>query len=342
MTRDHLRTGRAKTAVSLAALGLAALALASCGGGDDDGDPAKGESSGQSFEAVVADAQRVDTKSFPPSDGKTLQQLSSKVLGVNLGLATSIYTPGRNRIAFGILDEKKAFVYGPTVLYLSRNPSSGQVIGPIAAPADPLLVKPAFRSQGAAQATDDIAAIYDAEIDLPRTGRWFVLALSRNRGKTYGAATQIDVKKSDPTPARGQRAPLPATDTLASSGGDIKGIDTRVPPDDMHSKSLKQVAGKKPVAVVFATPQLCETRVCGPVVDIAAQMKAKYGDRMEFIHQEVYVDNNIKKGLRAPLEAYKLTTEPWLFTIDRRGRVAARLQGSFGTEGFERAIKAAL
>ena len=177
---------------------------------------------------------------------------------------------------------------------------------------------------------------------MPETGRWFVLTLSRNRGKTYGAASQIDVKKSDPTPARGQRAPVPTTNTLANSSGDIKAIDTRVPPDDMHGKDLKQVAGRKPVALLFATPQLCQTRVCGPVVDIAAQMKAKYGDRMEFIHQEVYKDNNAKKGLRPPLKAYKLTTEPWLFTIDRRGRVAARLQGSFGTKGFERAIQAAL
>lgn len=31
-----------------------------------------------------------------------------------------------------------------------------------------------------------------------------------------------------------------------------------------------------------------------------------------------------------------------IFTIDRRGRVAARLQGSFGTRAFERAIEAAL
>ena len=334
-------TRRARYPAGLGLL-LTTLVLASCGGDDKGDDGAKQGSQGGSFEAVIADAQRVDANSFPSAKGKTFQEMVDGVGAVNLGLATSIYTPGRNRLAFGVIDQKKQFVYGPTVVYLTRDPSKGRVIGPIAAPADPLLVKPAFRSQGAAQATDDVAAIYDAEIDLPQTGRWFVLALSRNRGKTYGAASQIDVKKADPTPARGQRAPVPTTDTLANTSGGIKSIDTRVPPDDMHDKNLKDVAGKKPVAVVFATPQLCETRVCGPVVDIAAQMKAKYGNRMDFIHQEVYKDNNIKKGLRPPLEAYRLTTEPWLFTIDRRGRVAARLQGSFGTTGFERAIKAAL
>ena len=37
-----------------------------------------------------------------------------------------------------------------------------------------------------------------------------------------------------------------------------------------------------------------------------------------------------------------LHSEPWLFTVDRRGRVAARLEGSFGFTAFERAIRAAL
>jgi len=82
--------------------------------------------------------------------------------------------------------------------------------------------------------------------------------------------------------------------------------------------------------------------VCGPVVDIAEQLRRSYGDRMAFIHQEVYNDNVVEKGLRPPLQTFHLRTEPWLFTIDRDGRVAARLEGSFGTEAFEEAVKAAL
>lgn len=57
---------------------------------------------------------------------------------------------------------------------------------------------------------------------------------------------------------------------------------------------------------------------------------------------EVYVDNQLNKGLRKPLKEFGLQTEPWLFTFDRDGRVAARLQGSFGIRAFEQAVKAAL
>ena len=110
----------------------------------------------------------------------------------------------------------------------------------------------------------------------------------------------------------------------------------------MHKTSLDDVAGKKPVALLFATPALCQSRVCGPVVDIEAQLQSEYGDRMEFIHQEVYVDNQPDKGLRAPLKAFNLETEPWLFVLDGEGRVAARLEGSFGVEEFRKAVEAGL
>ena len=39
------------------------------------------------------------------------------------------------------------------------------------------------------------------------------------------------------------------------------------------------------------------------------------------------MDNDLEKGLRPPLRAFELQTEPWLFTVDARGWVAARLEG---------------
>jgi hypothetical protein len=102
------------------------------------------------------------------------------------------------------------------------------------------------------------------------------------------------------------------------------------------------VIGKKPVALVFATPQLCQSRVCGPVVDVAIQLEAQYRDRVTFIHEEVYVGNDLKKGYRPELRVFHLQTEPWLFTFNRQGRIAARLEGSFGVNAFKRALDAAL
>jgi hypothetical protein len=63
---------------------------------------------------------------------------------------------------------------------------------------------------------------------------------------------------------------------------------------------------------------------------------------MAFIHQEVYNDNKVNKGLRPQLLAFHLQTEPWFFTFDRSGRVAARLEGSFGLHAMAQAIEASL
>jgi len=78
------------------------------------------------------------------------------------------------------------------------------------------------------------------------------------------------------------------------------------------------------------------------VTDIAVSLQHRFGNRITFIHQEVYVDNQPSKGLRPQLKAFGLQTEPWLFTIDRHGRIAARLEGSFGVNAFTAALQAAL
>ena len=47
----------------------------------------------------------------------------------------------------------------------------------------------------------------------------------------------------------GQRPPAIATDTSASVGGNTSLLTTRVPPDDMHAVSFKDVLGKRPIAL---------------------------------------------------------------------------------------------
>jgi hypothetical protein len=119
-------------------------------------------------------------------------------------------------------------------------------------------------------------------------------------------------------------------------------VTTRTPPEQMHSVSFGQVLGQRPVALLFSTPELCTSRVCGPVTDIAVDLQSQFGSRITFIHQEVYVDNKPNLGLRPQLKAFHLQTEPWLFTVNRRGIIAARLEGAFGVNEVRQALQAAL
>ena len=134
-------------------------------------------------------------------------------------------------------------------------------------------------------------------------------------------------------------APRVHTQTLTDVGGNAKAIDTRVPPAlDMLKDDLYDVLGKKPVVLVFATPQLCQSRVCGPVVDVAEQVKSETKADVSFIHNEVYVDNNPNKGLRPQLTAYGLQTEPWIFVIDRTGKVVQRFEGAVSVDELKAAV----
>ena len=65
-------------------------------------------------------------------------------------------------------------------------------------------------------------------------------------------------------------------------------------------------------------------------------------DQAEFIHMEIYRDNDVNKGFRPQVAAWRLPTEPWVFTIDKTGKVAARLEGAFSARELEAAIQKAL
>ena len=89
--------------------------------------------------------------------------------------------------------------------------------------------------------------------------------------------------------------------------------------------------GKEPIVLLFATPQFCQSRVCGPVVDVAEQAKHEFGDEARFIHMEIYNDNDPSKGVRPQVRAFHLPTEPWLFDDQpRRRRHAPRSRAPSG------------
>jgi hypothetical protein len=325
----------------------ALLPAAGCGdGGGSSKDAVSQVPTKGGLQDRVRAAQQVQASAFPSASGKTLQQVAEEVKGggqVDAGLASSVFTVGQSRFAFGVIDKQGQFVYGPTAVYVAPAPNK-PAKGPFPAPADVLLTQPRYRSEQAASESDPFAAVYEANVRFDRKGPHAVLVVTKDGDHFVAAPSQVNVttKKADTIPEVGDTPPKVATDTLASVKGNEKLLDTRVPPSDMHDESFDRVLGKKPVALLFSTPQLCQSRVCGPVTDVAEQLKAKYGDKIEFIHQEVYADNDPNKGLRPPLQAFHLRTEPWLFVVNAQGRITARLEGSFGIRAFENALKTAL
>lgn len=341
------------SALALCAVGL--IAVAGCGSSTTSSTASTSSAAATTSDAATTQsapilppavaelpaAEHPSTSQFPAADGRSLNQLASLAKSnVQLGAATGTFTPGVRRFAFALTTGSGAFVYAPTAVYIATS-SGAPAQGPFLAPADPLAVAPQFRSK---QNTGPggIQAIYAARVDVARAGTYSTLSLTRTTHGLIGATGEIAVAASSPIPNVGERPPDIATDTPASVHGDLALLTTRIPPDDMHAVSLHQVLGKRPVALLFSTPQLCISRVCGPVTDIAVELEQQFRNRITFIHEEVYVDNNPTKGIRPQLKAFHLETEPWLFTINREGVIAARLEGSIGVNEFRQALEAAL
>ena len=305
------------------------VGIAGCGGDD----------SGDSADSPPEPAKAAD---FPKAAGKTVAQLRKEASGAGPVLAPtqSQLTPGQNRYGFALFDRSRTQIADvPVALYVA--PLGGKVTGPVPAKWQSLKVQAQFQSRSTADDPDAAKAIYAAKLDFPKTGRYQVLAIARLDGRLVSSLVQADVTDGGKVPAVGEKAPVIDTPTVASAGGDVKKIDTRLPPSDLHGKNFRDVVGKKPVVLLFATPALCQTRVCGPVVDVAEQVKAKKGKDVEFIQMEIFRDNDVKKGYRPQVRTYNLPTEPWVFAIDRNGRVAARIEGPYSAAELERAVDAA-
>ena len=182
---------------------------------------------------------------------------------------------------------------------------------------------------------------YVSDMRFQRPGEWRILAvIKRDDGTVASLLPSIEVGDYARIPDVGERPPRIHTPT-ASDVGNLGEIDTRIPHDTMHADDLFDVLGERPTVLLFATPALCQSRVCGPMVDIAEQVHSENPDDVAFIHVEVYNDNDPNKGIRPELRAYGLHTEPWLFVMDGSGRVSTRIEGAFSVGDLEAAVEKA-
>jgi len=316
----------------LPALVAVATALLSGCGSDEGG---KAPAPPQPAAAQPAD--------FPSAKGKTLTQLTKGVgKGVVLKIATlNSQSVGRNRFSFALVDtaDKQLDISG--VALYTASADGKRVEGPWVAHKESLDVAAPYRSQLTA---DDLAAgdtFYVANLSFKTPGKHRVIGVARLDGRLVVADSPIAVPvglKNGP-PKVGDMAIRVHTQTAADVGGNLKQITTRVPPaSNLLKTDFADVMGKKPVVLLFATPALCQSRTCGPVVDIAEEVRAKYGGGVTFIQNEIYNDNNPSKGTRSQVKSWRLPSEPWAFVVDRHGRISTRFESVFSAGELARAV----
>jgi hypothetical protein len=231
-------------------------------------------------------------------------------------------SPKPQRFAFA-LDAKEGFASGAPVRVALAPPGS-----------TPTHFVPAVVHGAGLPAHRGVYAI-DATLDRP--GIWHGI-LDYEGDKTPFV---FQVPKQHVSPVAGDPAPRAASPTTAHTLG-VNPICTRVPACPLHTQSLADVIGKgRPVAVMFATPARCTSRYCGPVLDMMLTLLPPFRDHIDFLHVEIY-RNNETSDLISTVDAWgPLTGEPWLFGVDGSGVVRSRLDGAFD-ESEMRALLAGL
>jgi hypothetical protein len=287
---------------------------------------------------------------FPSATGKSLAELRASLPpgGPVLAPTVSRLVAGKTRLGFGLFTTSRAQIADATAAVYVAPAGGGRAEGPFVAHYQSLAVKPAFLSRTTADDPNAAKTLYVADVPFKKPGRYEVLGMARLDDRLVAATSAMPrvvvvPRKVDPVPNVGDTPPAIHTPTESDAAGNEASIDTRVPTaPDLHQVDFADDLGKKPIILIFATPLLCQSRVCGPVVDLVLQLQDKYRDQADFIHQEIYNDNQVNKGYRPQVGAFHLPSEPWLFAIDRHGKVAARIEGAFSAEELDAAIKKAL
>ena len=306
---------------------------------------------------------------FPSAKGKTLAEVLESADGPSelvVSPAAMVFYKGENRYPFGVFQRDRTQVPDAKVaLYFAKVPPASKgnkpqkaesegkaarataemkaleqpAVGPFPSAIESLATQPAFRAKTTSDDPDAASVVYTTDVDFPSEGEWRIVALIKEGDKT--AATLLPsavVGEFTKVPQVGQKAPLIHTPTPASVGGDLSKITTRIPPDTQNRVDYADALGKEPILLLFATPQFCQSRVCGPVVDVAEQVKQLYGDKAAFIHMEIYEENEPPKT-RPQVRAFHLPTEPWLFAIGRDGTVKQVVEGAFGVPLMTKVVK---
>ena len=231
-----------RPAAALIALGCA-LALAGCGG---SGQGSEGEST--------------TTSAAPPETLEALWRGPGEDVAIVAG--TSDFGPGTNRVSFLVVDKQSKVIERPTARVWISHGLKQKPYAQTAAKLEPIGVP--------GGATAEAQNIYVTSVDTPTPGTYWILAEPVG-GKKIQALGNLVVRTQAAAPSVGDRA-IPSKTPTLEPGVDPKSVTTAEPPDRdlLRTTVAAAMAAKRPFVVTFATPLYCQTRTCGPVVQIDA------------------------------------------------------------------------
>ena len=189
------------------------------------------------------------------------------------------------------------------------------------------------------------AGFYVAYPTLDKAGNWGVEIQTQLPGQVQPSISKLALKVKEKSDVPNVGQPAIATKTATVNDTPLEQLSSGQNPNPaMYQLSLDAaLTSGKPTALLFATPAFCSSATCGPSLAVMEGLQKTYGDKMNFIHVEVYKypfsESAAKGELSAPMTAWGLRSEPWLFLIDAKGTIAARFEGGITKEEIGPALE---
>jgi len=255
---------------------------------------------------------------------------------------TSEFGVGDNRTVFTLTDASSKQVAAPDrTLTIGYHGPKGETIPP--------------EPQTFIWAIEGVNGVYVGHATFPSPGQWTADFTTAAPGSPSATTTfSLEVKQDVNVVAPGDPAPSVKTPTLADAGGDVSKIssDPKPVPAFYQTSEDAALAAHKPFVLIFATPKFCQSSVCGPTLDKLKPVAAAHPE-MTFINVEPYQLSDSGGSLQPVLDAnnqlipveatnaFKLSTEPYVFVVGADGKVSSSFELVFSPEEIEAAIKAA-
>ena len=332
----------------LLALALA-LVLAACGGGNNDNGNGNGD--GETTETTAEDGSEPIGAA---KDDPFVAQIASYELVANHDqrFLAALAGNGTGRVvSFGTVDLEFFYLgtrsqpIDPPQAKFTAKASFFPVAGQQGLDANQPGPREARPSEG--------VGVYAAdEVRFDAAGFWGVRVLATIGGKAIKASAGFEVVAESQLPFPGQPAPRTSNPTTADPQGvEPEAIDSRAkdgeaaPDPELHATSVAAaLAQGKPTVVVVSTPVYCVSQFCGPITDSVSALAKQHGDKVAFVHLEVWQDfekkivNPAAKEWISPRNNVGDTKEPWVFLVGGDGIVKQRFDNVVGDAALADAV----
>lgn len=278
-----------------------------------------------------------------PKSG-SIAALKKGAVQVSLVSAESSVKPGKTYFGFDLITGNGGVLTGGSPKVWLAKDEASEAVGPFVATWYPFAPASEFDDSSPRSA---LPGTYATEIEVPSVGNWIVAVTAEANGKLATGTAALQAT-NQPVPAQVGTKALSVKTPVAHSEAEARQICTRNPPDPLHYISLdKALTNSKPTVVTFATPLLCESMLCGPVVDeVLKAFEAVGKNKANFIHVEEFLPGPDLKPPPATLEnispafkAWGFQTEPWTVVIDKDGVIRARFEGPVTAPQIEAALQ---